>query len=119
MGWVIEESQFIEADSIALDPASINLGIFSGAVDSLANQARRQITNLTRIPARIIGSVVNEIQSTVTNLALGNAYSAQRRDLINIDRLTGEIGKVFEGPAGRVSPRGPASTDTDELGRVY
>jgi len=120
VGFAIEESEFANADPITLDPASINLGIFSGAVNSLANQAKRQITNLTRVPARIIGSIVNELQSTVTNLALGNAYSGQRRDIVNIDhRLTGEIGKVFEGPAGRVSPRGPAPTNTDELGRAY
>jgi hypothetical protein len=112
-----EDSVFTEAGDITLDPASIDLGIFSGAVDSLANQARRQVTNLTRIPARVIGAVVNELQSTVTNLALGNAYSGQRRDFINIDRATNSIGQVFEGPGGRVSPRGPAPTDRDELGR--
>ena len=119
IGWAIEDSTYAEVDSITLDGASINLGVFSGAVNSLANQARRQITNLTRVPARIIGAVVNELQSTVTNLALGNAYSSQRRDIVNIDNLTGSIGQVFEGSGGRVSPRGPASTSTDELGRVY
>lgn len=117
VNWVREESEYEAVDLIRLDPATPNFGIFSGAVDSLVNQGRRQLTNLTRIPARIIGSVINEIQSTVTNLALGNAYSGQRRDIINIDPATSAIGQVFEGPGGRVSPRGPAPTDRDELGR--
>ena len=117
VNWVREDSEYQAVDLIRLDPATPNFGIFNGAVDSLVNQGRRQLTNLTRIPARIIGSVINEIQSTVTNLALGNAYSGQRRDIINIDPATRAIGQVFEGPGGRVSPRGPAPTDRDELGR--
>jgi hypothetical protein len=117
VGLAIEDSEFAEASDITLDPASIDLGIFSGAVTSLGNQARRQITNLTRIPARVIGAITNEIQSTVTNVVLGNAYSGQRRDIVNIDGAVNEIGRVFEGPAGRISPRGPAPTNRNELGR--
>ena len=117
VNWVREDSEYQSIDLIKLDGASPNFGILSGAVDSLVNQGRRQLANLSRIPARVIGAVVNEIQSTVTNLALGNAYSGQRRDIIDINSATQSIGQVFEGPGGRVSPRGPAPTDRDELGR--
>jgi hypothetical protein len=117
VNWVREDSEYQNIDLIKLDGASPNFGIFSGAVDSLVNQGRRQLTNLTRIPARVVGAVINEIQSTVTNLALGNAYSGQRRDIVDINPATQSIGQVFEGPGGRVSPRGPAPTDRDELGR--
>lgn len=117
VNWVREDSIYQDVDLIKLDPAAPNFGIFNGAVNSLVNQGRRQLTNLTRIPARIVGAVVNELQTTVTNAVLGNAYSGQRRDIINIDPTVQTIGQVFEGPGGRVSPRGPAPTDRDELGR--
>ena len=84
VGLAIEDSSFVSAEDITLDPASFDLGIFSGAATSLVNQTRRQLTNLTRVPARIIGAVVNEIQSTVTNVVLGNAYSNQRRDIVDV-----------------------------------
>lgn len=114
VGWVEEDSVYQESVGIASDLAMPNFGIFNGAIDSLSNQVTRQITNLARIPARVIGSVINEVQTTVTGVSLGNAYSGQRDNLIDLTNVTRAIGSVY---TPRTAPVGPNPGPTD-LGKV-
>jgi hypothetical protein len=108
--WVSEDSFYQEAGAIALDTASPNFGIFQGAVNSVTSQINRKLTNLSRVPARVIGAVVNEIQNTVENVALGNAYSGRYDDIIRTGGITDAIGRVYQ-PRPRVAPIGPGSAD--------
>lgn len=120
VGWVKEESSYVKVDLINKNFAprsgrpgpennNFGLGIFQGAADSLASQANRLVRNLAAVPARVIGSVLTELQGAVTNEVLGNVYD--RRDPLSglnsaISGLTDEIGQVYT-PESRVTPIGP------------
>lgn len=87
-----------------------NLGIFSGAATSLTNQFQQRLTNLARVPARIIGAVLNEIQTTVEGAVLGNAYDGRYNDIVSTRGVVDRIGGIYENQTRR-APVGPGSTD--------
>jgi len=116
IGWVEEDSLYQDAHLIAADVAIPNFGILNGAIDSISNQVQRQITNIARIPARVIGSVVNEFQTTVESVALGNAYAGLRPNLVNLSPLTEAIGSVYTPRS--TSPIGPPPPGPTDLGKA-
>ena len=106
--WVTEDSMYQAAEAIALDQAAPDFGIFQGAVNSVTNQINRKLTNLSRVPAKIIGAVVNEIQTTVGSVALGNVYTGRYDDIIRTGGVADAIGSVYR-PTPRRSPVGPGA----------
>lgn len=126
VNWVQEETAYQPVQRIAQDNLSTRsevtgsnfdnqgLGIFQGAADGLTSEINRQIRNVASIPARVIGAITNEIQTTVTGAVLGNTYD--KRNLGDISGLTDKIGQVYT-PPSRTSPVGPpAPTDLGKAG---
>lgn len=86
VGWVIQEP-------VSLTDARgfREMGMFSGALDSLNSKLSRFLTNATRLPGQLVGSVLNEIQTTIENKAMGNVYTGVDRFLTKMNNLSGNI----------------------------
>lgn len=126
VNWVKEDTAYQPVQRISQDNLSTReggtgsnydnkgLGIFQGAADALSSEINRQIRNVASIPARVIGAITNEIQTTVTGAVLGNTYD--KRNLGDISGLTDKIGEVYT-PPSRTAPVGPpAPTDLGKAG---
>lgn len=95
VGWVIQEP-------ISLRDAYDyrQLGMFAGALGTLNNRISRFIQNATRLPAAIVGSVLNEIQTMAEVTVMGNVYSGANAFLNDMNNISGEL-------TGRTPPVGP------------
>jgi hypothetical protein len=90
VGWVTEFSeQSTESDYHSL-------GIFAGALSSLEGRAQRFLQSAARLPGRLVGTLVNDLQASIENKVIGNVYN----------RVT-EVGST-DVILGRNSPIGPA-----------
>lgn len=86
VGWV-------EQEKVNLEEANDyrHVGIFSGALDTLNNRLSRFIQNATRLPAGIVGSVLNEIQTFVEIQTMGNVYTGINAGLNEMNNISGDI----------------------------
>lgn len=89
VGWVEEESE----SSIESDYHS--LGIFSGIANSLEGRAQRFLSSIVSLPARVIGDITNQIQTSLENIIGQNVYD-RSTEVISTNSLF-----------GRTSPVGP------------
>ena len=105
--WVSEDSSYQAVEAITKDFSTpLDLGILSGAAQSLTSQINRQVTNIARVPGKVIGSVINEIQTAIEGNALGNVYSGRYNPIIPTTGITNAIGQIYT-KTPRRAPIGP------------
>lgn len=75
-----------------------SLSIFSGALSSLEGKAQRFLSSAARLPARLAGTIINDLQTQLETKVIGNVY--------NPDRIN-EVGNA-NAILGRRSPVGPS-----------
>lgn len=95
VGWVIQEK-------VALSDANDyrKMGMFSGVLGTLNNRISRFVQNATRLPAAIVGSVLNEIQTLAEVKVMGNVYTGVNSFLNDMNNISGDL-------TGRTPPVGP------------
>jgi hypothetical protein len=122
IGWVIQEQvQLSDANSFR------HMGMFAGVLDAMNSKITRFMQSAIRLPGAIIGSVLNELQTTVETKVLGNAYSGVNdflTDMNNISgNLTGRNPVVGPPPTSNlgeeVYPPLQRPTEIKDLGDVY
>lgn len=86
VGWVIQQPVAVRD---AYDYKQ--LGMFAGALGSLNNRLSRFIQNATRLPAAIVGSVLNEIQTLAEVKVMGNVYSGVNAFLTDMNNVSGNL----------------------------
>lgn len=86
VGWVIQEK-------VSLSDATNyrRIGMFSGAMDDLNSKLTRFLQTATRLPGAIVGSVLEEIQTTVETAVIGNAYTGFNNFLSEMNMISGNI----------------------------
>lgn len=86
VGWVIQEPiSLSEAHSYR------QMGMFSGAFDSLNSSITRFMQTATRLPGAIAGSVLNEIQTIVETNVIGNAYTGFNEFMTDMNNVSGNL----------------------------
>lgn len=90
-GWVTETSEQ------STDSDYHSLGIFSGVMNSLEGKAQRFLQSAARLPGRLAGTLVNDLQTAIETKTIGNVYNR-----------TTEVGSTNQ-LLGRTSPVGPDS----------
>jgi hypothetical protein len=122
VGWVIQEQvQLTDAESYR------TMGMFSGVLDDLNSKITRFIQSASRLPGAIVGSVLNEIQTTVETAVIGNAYTGANRFLTEMNNVSGMatgrnpiVGPPIVSSVGDdVYPTEPASKPVKTIGDVY
>ena len=88
-GWVVEEFEQ------STDSDYHSLGIFSGLASSLEGRAQRFLSSAARLPARLIGDITNQLQTSLETALAQNVYNRSNEVL--------GTNEVF----GRRSPVGP------------
>lgn len=101
VGWVIQdEIQAEDAEDIRQD------NILTGTFNALSNRLSNTLRVLNRLPANIIGSVTNDIQTRLETFALGNTYSEG-----GLNGITNAINKFGAAVTNRQAPVGPSFAD--------
>jgi len=122
VGWVIQEPVSLsEAQSFR------QMGMFSGALDSLNSSITRFMQTATRLPGAIVGSVLNEIQTIVETKVIGNAYTGFNEFMTDFNNVSGNLTgrNPVVGPPlvsnlnEDVYPDQPAGADVTAIGTVY
>lgn len=86
VGWVIQEPV-----SLSEAHAFRQMGMFSGALDSLNSSITRFMQTATRLPGAIVGSVLNEIQTIVETKVIGNAYEGFNEFMTDFNNVSGNL----------------------------
>jgi hypothetical protein len=101
VGWVVQDEVALsDADDMRQD------NILTGAFNALSNRLSNVLRSLNRLPANIIGSVANDIQTRVEGLALGNAYDGG-----GLNGISNAINQFGASITGRKAPVGPSFAD--------
>ena len=122
VGWVIQEPV-----SLSEAHAFRQMGMFSGALDSLNSSITRFLQTATRLPGAIVGSVLNEIQTIVETKVIGNAYTGFNEFMTDMNNVSGNLTgrNPVVGPPlvsnlnEDVYPAQPSEPGVSDLGTVY